>query len=444
MKNFGIQILALLTLTLGFSACDDSIGELGTDLMYHNDAISDTMITFQSQTRTIRMAADKIVSNTNDCFIGSLRDPLTGITTTSDFLAQYNAVEDFSFPQGITLDSVDVVLYINKCVGDTMANHKIEVYELSSTLEENETYYANQDPTPFVGTASPLALYEGHPVKSKVQSSYVAYYDTMRIKLPIEFGERIVQAYRNNPANFRDGYSFTHNVLKGFYMKHTGGEGSLLQLYVSAIHFYYKNDGQPDVRRIAATGEVIQLTRSNNDLTDLFVEDANTKDSTYLYSPAGMATEISVDLDSLQMYCNDLHYYINNVRLSFESPSVVDSAQMVPPPSNVLLMPKSQMYSFFEKSSMYDNSTTFLGTLGVSGANRYYYSFANVADLILALMAEKKQGGEGTAVLVPIGTSTVTTGTSTTVYGVHNQYGLSSLRLKRNPQVNVIFSHYGN
>lgn len=430
---------------LGFSACDESIGELGTDLMYHNDAISDTMITFQSQTRTIRMAADKIVSNTNDCYIGALRDPLTGITTTSDFLAQYSAVEDFSFPQGITLDSVDLVLYIDKCVGDTAANHKIEIYELSSTLEESETYHVNLDPMPFIGpSAEPLARYEGHPVKSKVQSSYVSYYDTMSIKLPLEFGERILQAYRNRPADFRDGYRFTHNVFKGFYLKHAGGEGSLLQLYVSAIHFYFKNADKPDVRRIAATGEVIQLTRSNNDLTDLFVEDANAKDSTYLYSPVGMVTEFSMNMDSLRMYCEDMHYYINNVRLSFESPSVVDSAQIVPPPVNVLLMPKSKMYSFFENNSMYDNSTTFLGTLGVSGARRYYYSFANVADLILALLTEKKQGGEGTAVLVPVGTSTVTTGTNTTVYGVHNQYGLSSLRLKRNPQVNVIFSHYGN
>lgn len=495
MKRIFLYAATLAALCIAlFSACENvSPDELGIDMMPTHDAINVTPETFYVHTRTAKAADNMLVANTNECYLGCIIDPVDSTGTTCDYLAQFAVQETFALPpldkmsknsEGkVIADSVDVTVYFESYQGDSLSTMKLRVREIDrKPLDESEVYYTTLDPAEFVSAESPSysSTYSIQDLNASTITS--TYYRNVRVPMSAEIGTRLLQAYYENPGAFSNVYNFTHNILKGIYVEHAGGVGVMSKIYTTAMHIYftYKDAEGKDVpvmKRLAATTEVIQSSRADNsDFTPL-MSGANAK-CTYLRTPSGLYTEVDIPVAKV---VEGEHYTdsINNARLAFRRLNSGSTATYtLAVPQNVLLLPKSLAASFFSESKLPNNVTSYLSTFNAS-ANAYVFS--DVSKLVVWMKEQRDKGAgilpEDTedvrqakwdaweaenadwnkAVLIPVSTQTATTTsslgtTSTTLFGVHNFYGLSSVRLDGGSaydaenvtpvELNVIYSRY--
>ena len=483
------SLTALLALSL--TGCDEGTGIIGSEIMPPHDEITTADSVFRINTQTLAANPDSIVANTNDCYLGSLIDPETNTRTTCDFLAQFHVTENFSLPPiqkmikgedgKVHADSVNLTLYFDTFTGDSLTTMMLTVHELdkNNVLREDTTYSTNINPAEFVSADSQNTTSVNYAINDlSSHLSTTTFYRTINLQLPRTFGDRLLQSYYDDPSNFSNPYKFVRNVCPGFYFEHSGGTGAMLKAYVSAIHLYFsykENDSIiSGVKRMASTGEVIQSTRADNSPLDKLL---NQGDCTYLRSPAGLFTEVEIPVGDI---VTGRHYTdsINNARISFRRLNATTTSKFaLQQPANVLLLPKSQMYQFFREKRLPDNRTAFLTPY--NSANNAY-TFSDISNLI-TWMKEQRNIGAGVteaddeqtrqqkwesweashpdwnkAVLMPVSTeqqtSTSTYGTATTtVYGVNNMYGLSSVRLEGGAgfapgsgpvELGIIYSHY--
>jgi hypothetical protein len=127
-------------------------------------------------------------------------------------------------------------------------------------------------------------------------------------------------------------------------------------------------------------------------------------------------------------------------------------------PTNILMVQKDSLHSFFENKTMYDYKTSFMAELTTNA-----YTFSNIGNLITLMAQQKAEGMKKDAnweakhpdwnkvVLVPVATTSKTSydsyGYSTsTITGIHNQMGLSSTKLVGGPntpiEVKVIYAQF--
>lgn len=487
MKKILYFVVAAMTAAL--VSCDDSTGTLGIDMMPVHDDINTNDSIFLIHTRTIKANPDSVVANTNECYLGRMQDPATHVSTTCDFMAQMHIVEGFSLPKfalmdkdengQVYADSVDLGIYFDSYMGDSLTTMKMTVHELDrQTLREDTIYTTNVNPADYTSMKTSTA----HSVSYAVSdlSSTVSTNQFLRhvnVRLPKEYGTRILRTYYEHPEYFANAYQFSHEVCPGFYFEHTGGTGAMLNVQLSALHIYFSYHPTPDstavgMKRMAATGEVIQTTRAENSPLDQLAADGS---CTYLRSPSGLFTEVHLPIDSI---IKGKHYNdsITNARIAFRRMNDRTSSDYkLPVPTDILLLPKSQMYQFFREGKLPDNRTSYLANF-VSANNAYIFS--DISKLIVWMKNERDRGAgveptddeatrlhkwavwEAThpdwdkTVLVPVKTQSVTSTTaygttSTTIYAVNNMYGLTSVRLEGGDayaegpvELSVIYSHY--
>lgn len=91
--------LAILLGAFAFAACDDDTSMIGNNVMPDQDGVTavDTVYNINSQT----MQVEKVVANTNACYLGSIIDPETNIQTTSGFWHSFICPTIFDFPRKI-------------------------------------------------------------------------------------------------------------------------------------------------------------------------------------------------------------------------------------------------------------------------------------------------------------------------------------------------------
>ena len=115
------------------------------------------------------------------------------------------------------------------------------------------------------------------------------------------------------------------------------------------------------------------------------------------------------------------------------------SNNLLQQPTQLLMVEKDSLYSFFENLKVTDNKTSYLATYS-STKNTYTYS--NISNLINHLYKKKQAGGSNytathpnwnKVVLVPVKTVTTSSTsyyqTTTTITGINNEMSLTSVRL---------------
>ena len=473
------------------ASCDDSTGVIGIDIMPPHDAIATDDSIFHIPTQTIAASPDSIVANTNECFLGSIIDPETNIRTTCDYMAQFHINDNFSLPDfsrmkkgndgKVHADSVTLTVYFDSYQGDSLAPMGLVVHELSTRtpLREDTTYSIHINPASFVEQgAAPLAI-ANYAVKDlsnpQHSSKYMSY---ISMKLPTAYGDRILQSYYDHPEYFTNSYQFTRNVCPGFYFQHSSGVGAMVHTYVSNLDVHYSFTQSDSLikgyNRMASTGEVIQSARADNSPLSALL---NQTDCTYLRSPAALFTEVTMPIDQI---INEEHYTdsLNNARLSFRRiNNQVASSYAVPTPSQVLLVSKAQMYQFFRDKKLADNTTSFLTSFN---SKNNAYTFSDVSQLIMTMKRLRNIGAGITdsdnaatrrqkwatweaahpdwnkAVLIPVSTQSSTSTnaygvSTTTIFSIDHQYGLSGVRLEGGSQsavppveLSVIYSRYAD
>ena len=194
----------------------------------------------------------------------------------------------------------------------------------------------------------------------------------------------------------------------------------------------------------AATKEVIQANRFQN--SDRLKELIEETDYTYLKTPAGIFTEVTLPIEEIaEMHMRDT---LNAASITFTRYNEKDDSKYpMGIPQNLLMVRKSEMYDFFEKNETFDGLTSFVATYTSSGADANVYSFPNIASLITACINEKKEGKQdedwNKVVLIPVKTETDSNGS---IISLKSNLDMESSRLvggEKNPlKIQILYTTF--
>lgn len=452
-----MKILRLLTVlviaALTFAACDDTTEGIGGSITNKIDNINISNSAFNVTTKSI--VADSVLSRNNTGLIGKMKDPETGNYVKGDYMTQLSVLPTFSVDTldyikqankgSIEADSCYLLVSYNASYGDTIAPMKVTAYEMTRPMSEDKEYYSNYD-----------AFKEGWVSEnnqhwsSNYNLSNTSDVKNFKIYLNKEYkkdgktyknyGSYILQTYEKHPEYFKTNFKFLHNVCPGFYIKNVGGTGNMAKIWNTELIFYWTrhktiNKDSTAVgigyNRFDGTEEVLQLNKIENDTKNL--EQLASKDQekcTYLKSPAGIFTEVTLPIgDIMKGHEKDT---LNTASISFPrlNNDNEDNPYNFATPSTILMVQKDSLQSFFEKSKLADNRTSYTASYSNTGTYKNAYTFQNIANLVSAMYKNKGKGENwNKVVLVPVNVITTTQGYTTVISKINHDMSLASTRL---------------
>lgn len=412
-----------------------------------------------------------------------MTDAETNTQVTANFMTQFHVLDNYQMTvadsitsrdasKNIIADSCEIRLFYKGSYGDSLAQMKLTAYELNKPVEEGITYRSNFDPIAnnYVRTNGGIAVNRSYTLTDLTEPDSVRktsnYVKNINIKLNDQytdkegvvynnFGTYLMRKYQSNPTAFRNSYHFLHEICPGFYFKITDGEGSMAKIEQAQINIYYRakkgTSEKETFTKLVGTEEVLQLTNFSNDqakLQDLIKETGHT----YLKTPAGLFTQLTLPItDILAGHENDT---INSAKIEVKRVNNnASSTYNFGIPQNVLMLPADSVETFFAKTRLNDNKTSFLASYNTT---KNSYIFNNISGLISFFKQAKSPRSEnwGKVVLVPVELQTTTTGSGasqkTTVNMISNQMGLSSTKLLGNTsagnglRITVVYSKFNN
>lgn len=445
-----IKYLYALLLSMVIYSCDDSTSGIGDSTIAPGDSIPAGYAVYEATTRSI--LADSVYARTSTAYLGKYTDSQFG-EFTADFIAQFNCGDDFKFPETIQeITGLTLRLYYGAHFGDSLNAMRLQVDSLSKVIPEGDksTFYTSIDPTRYYNPSTqPLARKAFSAKGISAEDSTYLYTDSygyttsyksywQNIKLPTSLGKRMYDKYVESPNNYKDSEQFINNVLKGFYVSCTHGDGTILyiddmQLILSFKYLVESSTGRVDSlvnggTVFAASKEVIQANRFQN--SDQLKELTKDPNCTYLKTPAGIFTEVTLPVEEIAE--SHLRDTLNAVSITFTRYNEkTESKYPMGVPEYLLMVRKSEMYDFFEKNELYDNITSYLAQYVSSGETANTYSFTNIASLITHCINEKKNGTYDQdwdkVVLIPV---KVDTDSSGNIIGVKSNLDMESACLK--------------
>lgn len=452
-----MKILRLLTVlviaALTFAACDDTTEGIGGSITNKIDNINISNSAFNVTTKSI--VADSVLSRNNTGLIGKMKDPETGNYVKGDYMTQLGVLPTFSVDTldikkanngSIEADSCYLLVSYNASYGDTIAPMKVTAYEMTEPMREDQEYYSNYDAfkNGWVNENNPhwssnYNLSNTSDVKNfKIYLNKEYKKDGKTYK---NYGSYILQTYAEHPKYFKTNFKFLHNVCPGFYIKNVGGTGNMAKIWNTELIFYWKKtikakDGVTDstgigYNRFDGTEEVLQLNKIENDTKNL-EQLASKENCTYLKSPAGIFTEVTLPIeDIMKGHEKDT---LNTATISFPrlNNENEDNPYNFATPSTILMVQKDSLKSFFEKSKLADNRTSYTASYSSTGTYKNAYTFQNIANLVSAMYKNKGKGENwNKVVLVPVNVITTTQGYTTVISKINHDMSLASTRLKR-------------
>lgn len=454
-----MKILRLLTVlviaALTFAACDDTTEGIGGSITNKIDNINISNSAFNVTTKSI--VADSVLSRNNMGLIGKMKDPETGNYVKGDYMTQLSVLPTFSVDTldyikqanngSIEADSCYLLVSYNASYGDTIAPMKVTAYEMTRPMSEDKEYYSNYDAFKkgWVNEknqhwSSNYNLSNTSDVKNfKIYLNKKYKKDGKTYK---NYGSYIMQTYAEHPEYFKTNYKFLHNVCPGFYIKNVGGTGNMAKIWNTELIFYWtrhktinKDSTAVSIgyNRFDGTEEVLQLNKIENDTENLKkLASKDQEKCTYLKSPAGIFTEVTLPIeDIMKGHEKDT---LNTATISFPrlNNENEDNPYNFATPSTILMVQKDSLKSFFEKSKLADNRTSYTASYSSTGTYKNAYTFQNIANLVSAMYKNKGKGENwNKVVLVPVNVITTTQGYTTVISKINHDMSLASTRLKR-------------
>lgn len=502
-------------------SCNDSTDSIGSSLAGITDGVQIESASFDVSSQSI--VVDSILSRNNVGYLGKVLDPETGSYVTGDFMTQFYSLENYQFPAKDSLitydasgnlvkgvikaDSCEIRLFYSKHYGDSTKTMKLTAYELSKPMNENRNYYSNFDPmkegyvrTNGIQKDKVYTLTDFSIPKNKRDTSTYTPYITIKLNEAYtdtqgnsyaNYGTYVMSKYYDNPANFKNAYTFRNNVVPGFLFKHKSGIWNMAYIDITQLNVYFKYYGRVayktqvggntvtqyrdtvyhGVTVFWGTEEVLQSTTITNDSRAIATL-ASDASCTYLKTPAGIFTELTLPVD--QIMNGHEKDTISVAKLSISRiNNTLSGNDAFRTPEHVLMIPRDSLYSFFENNEMYNNKNSYVATWAYGTSSSSYgntYDFNNISGMISA-MYHTNSGSRSVnwnkVVLVPVSLLTTSTSnqnsqysnysgypyyssasTSTTVTGVSNDMSLSSTKLVKGTtsnspiKIDVIYSKF--
>ena len=439
------------------AACDDTTDNIGSSITNDVDNISIKDQVFNVTSRSI--VSGPVLSRNNTGMIGMVKDPETGTYVAGDYMTQFGVLSSFSLDTleyirnahdgKIEADSCYLLVSYKTTYGDTLAPMKATAYEMSKPMSEDQEYYSDYDAFKdnwvsennykasatynLNSTTMAFKIYLNKPYTAKDGKTYKNY------------GSYVMNTFVDHPEYFKTNYKFLHNVCPGFYIKNVGGTGNMAKIWNTELIFYWTRkktikakDGVTDstavsigYNRFDGTEEVLQLNKIENDTKNL-EQLASQPNCTYLKSPAGIFTEVTLPIeDIMKGHEKDT---LNTATISFPrlNNENEDNPYNFATPSTILMVQKDSLQSFFEKSKLADSRTSYTTSYSSTGTYKNAYTFQNIANLVSAMYKNKGKGENwNKVVLVPVNVITTTQGYTTVISKINHDMSLASTRLKR-------------
>lgn len=451
-----MKILRLLTVlviaALTFAACDDTTEGIGGSITNKIDNINISNSAFNVTTKSI--VADSVLSRNNMGLIGKMKDPETGNYVKGDYMTQLSVLPTFSVDtvaiKQANNDSIEacgcylLISYIAN-YGDTIAPMKVTAYKMTKPMAEDQEYYSNYDAfkNGWVSESNQHWSCNYNLSNTSDVKNFKIYLNkkyTKDGKTYKNYGSYILQTYAEHPEYFKTNYKFLHNVCPGFYIKNVGGTGNMAKIWNTELIFQYKRqtkakDGKDTIIVVSnhfdGTEEVLQLNKIENDTKNLEeLANQNQQNCTYLKSPAGIFTEVTLPIeDIMKGHEKDT---LNTATISFPrlNNENEDNPYNFATPSTILMVQKDSLQSFFEKSKLADNRTSYTASYSSTGTYKNAYTFQNIANLVSAMYKNKGKGENwNKVVLVPVNVITTTQGYTTVISKINHDMSLASTRL---------------
>lgn len=453
-----MKILRLLTVlviaALTFAACDDTTEGIGGSITNKIDNINISNSAFNVTTKSI--VADSVLSRNNTGLIGKMKDPETGNYVKGDYMTQLGVLPTFDVDTldyikqankgSIEADSCYLLVSYNASYGDTIAPMKVTAYEMTKPMAEDKEYYSNYDAFKEGWVSENNEHWSSNYNLSNTSDvkNFKIYlnkpYTTKDGKTYKNYGSYIMQTYAEHPEYFKTNYKFLHNVCPGFYIKNVGGTGNMAKIWNTELIFYWtrhktinKDSTAVSIgyNRFDGTEEVLQLNKIENDTENLKkLASKDQEKCTYLKSPAGIFTEVTLPIeDIMKGHEKDT---LNTATISFPrlNNDNEDNPYNFATPSTILMVQKDSLQSFFEKSKLADNRTSYTASYSSTGSYKNAYTFQNIANLVSAMYKNKGKGENWKkVVLVPVNVITTTQGYTTVISKINHDMSLASTRL---------------
>jgi len=488
-------LLFIPCLIIALISCDDTTDTLGSSLTDVNDTMHIETGEFYVTSQSVK--ATNLVSRATTGYLGKIKDVETGLYIAGNYMTQFRPlhVDQFAkldsiyveYPDPtqprwsqIECDSVGIMLYMPKWYGDSLTQMKLTVHELSKPYEEGVTYTSDFDPIAqgYVRT-EPGSVHKqlSYTLSNRVYTTDDRYSTTYNNNIMVmmndpytdkdgvtynNYGTYIMRKYFNpeTKKNFNQQYLFNHNICPGFYFQTSGGVGNMATVREAGLVIYYAYKADTALWRTSAilggTEEVLQKTYITQE-TDKMEELVNDNSCTYLKTPAGIFTELTIPVDEVisSKHTNDT---LSTARLFI--PRINNTQQSeysLPIPKTLLLIEKDSVDAFFTKQKLADYRTSFLSTYSSTYNG---YTFGNISYLISS-MYRKRSGSFvsdeeymrqhpnwNKVMLIPVETTYTTLSSSSELTKVSYDMSLTSTRLAKGTTENkkialkVIYSKF--
>ena len=428
LKYLYIGLLAAL-----IYSCDDATTGIGDSTIAAGDSIPAGSAIYNVHTRSI--LADSVYARTSTAYLGKYTDPQFG-EFSADFIAQFNCTDNFEFPETVQeITGIKMRMFYDGFFGDSLNAMRMQIDTLDKVIPEKElsTFYTSVDPTQYYNeNSNPVARKAFAARGTSANDSTIVSYDSygnatyysyywQDVKLPLTLGQHMFNKYKADKNNYKNAEAFIKNVLKGFYVHCTHGDGTILYINDMQLHLNFKyliesSSGKVDSlvngsTIFAATKEVIQANHFQN--SDRLKELVEEKDYTYLKTPAGIFTEVTLPIEEIaEMHMRDT---LNAASITFTRYNEKsESKYPMGIPQTLLMVRKCDMHKFFEKNETYDDQTSFIAQYVGSSETANTYSFPNISPLITQCINEKQASKNDAdwnkVVLIPVKTETDSNG----------------------------------
>ncbi len=218
-----------------FTACTENPTFLGRDLLPDSDNITikfDSLTQIKAWTTLGRIEDTRFNSK---AMVGSMRDNVFGFTR-AQFMAPIQNITYRSLETGREIDSLILILAVDTTFGDAISQ-TVRVFEVTTDLFGDSTYYSDADPTPFYNPVE-LGSATFHPAIDKT------------IRIPITNQDFLNKFLTADDSIFVDPNDFG-DVFKGLFINTdavTGDGGSIATINIddgsvaTAMRLYFKND----------------------------------------------------------------------------------------------------------------------------------------------------------------------------------------------------------
>ncbi|HOI27500.1 MAG TPA: DUF4270 family protein [Paludibacteraceae bacterium] len=394
----------------------------------------------------------------------------TGISETllQDLDSKFGKITAIESPTDMKVDSAFFHMqYADDFFGDSTTLQAVKVYALNKTLDDSKKYYTTAKVSDFCNKDTLLGSLSYQIQKSR----------TLDIPVSLSYINRLVNIYKSGSkiqtqAQFND-------VFKGVYVSHSFNGGGVVKVNVAGFSIFYTFEAKlrttyngkdtlvntADIKnkngehfRVLASHVFLSANKSvkridlvsHVGLTPYHSSIDDSEDTyTYTYTPAGVYTEVEIPfkvmVDSVKHYAAETNKVMfNSARLKVWTQNLGWKTDMDKKPnSEMLLINKDSIISFFDQNKTPDGITSFFALYDSTTAS---YSFDMTKAVQMRLSGLSSISDK--MVIVPVSREVTESDYSYNVYSYNQElwitatqlYGSNSSVVLKRPRIDMVYT----